>query len=106
MATKVKYYSPKRRAVYSAGEKIEHVKVFERDNWTCGICRQPINKRLRHPNWRCGTIDHIVPICVALQRGWPVHTIHTYENVQAAHKRCNELKAGTIDLGPQSVLDC
>lgn len=96
MATKVKMYSAKRRAIYAAGEDIDALTIFERDNWICGICQKVINKRRRQPDWLCATIDHIVPICVALAQKWPIETIHTHENVQAAHKRCNELKADKV----------
>jgi 5-methylcytosine-specific restriction endonuclease McrA len=97
MATKVKYYSPKRRAIYAAGETIDPMVVFDRDDWTCRLCDKKINRRLRYPAWLCATIDHVVPICTALEMGWPLATIHTYENVQAAHRRCNELKSNTFD---------
>ena len=101
----VKMYSAKRRAVYHAGEDVDALVVFERDEWTCGICGNPINRRLRYPAWRCATLDHVVPICVALERGWPVALIHTYENVQAAHRRCNELKANSIDETALDLLE-
>ncbi len=104
MATKVKYYSAKRRAVYAAGEDIDPLVVFERDKWTCGICGNPINRRLRYPAWRCATIDHVIPLCQALEAGIPIHLIHTYENVQASHRRCNEIKAGTLDVPAPDLL--
>lgn len=101
----VKMYSAKRRAVYHAGEDIDPLVVFERDHWLCGICGNPINRRLRYPAWKCATIDHVVPICQALAGGWPIHLIHTYENVQAAHRRCNELKSGSLDQMDSDLLE-
>jgi 5-methylcytosine-specific restriction endonuclease McrA len=89
MAQRVKYYSAKRRAIYAAGEDIDHLTVFERDEWTCGICNKPIDRKLRKPNPMCATIDHIVEICEALRQGWAVEKIHTYANVQASHMQCN-----------------
>ena len=85
----VRYYSPKRRAVYAAGEDIAHLTVFERDNWLCGICGKPIDRALRKPNPWCATIDHVVEISQCLEEGWPLHTIHTYDQTQAAHLQCN-----------------
>lgn len=93
MPRKVKYYSAKRRAVYAAGDTIDHVVVFERDNWICGICHETIDRRLRKPNMRCASIDHITEICKALEMGWPIEEIHTYANVQAAHMDCNLKKS-------------
>jgi len=55
--------------------------IFLRDNWTCGICGRKINKRLKHPNLYCASIDHIVPISKGGQ--------YIPSNVQAAHLRCN-----------------
>lgn len=97
MSPRRKKHGSKRRAVVAAGEDICHLTVFERDNWICGICGNPVNKYLRQPNWQCATIDHIVPISVALAQGWAVETIHTYENVQLAHYKCNMDKSDTFD---------
>lgn len=55
--------------------------IFERDGWICGICGQKINKRLKYPNPRSKSIDHIVP----LSKGGADAPI----NLQAAHLRCN-----------------
>lgn len=105
MTTKVKYYSPKRRAVYAAGEDIDPLVVFDRDNWMCKLCGKKINRYLRYPAWLCATIDHVVPICQALNMGWPIASIHTYNNVQAAHRRCNELKSNAVDGTLVPMLD-
>lgn len=55
--------------------------IFERDNWVCGICGQKINKRLKYPNPRSKSIDHILSI----SKGGADAPI----NLQAAHLRCN-----------------
>lgn len=93
MAQRVKYYSAKRRAIYAAGEDIDHLSIFERDEWTCGICNKPIDRNLRKPNPMCASLDHIVEICEALRQDWPVEKIHTQENVQASHLSCNLAKS-------------
>lgn len=87
----------------AAGDDVVHLIVFERDNWTCGICGKKIDKRFRQPNPNCATIDHIIPISVALEEGWPTDTIHTYANVQAAHLSCNLDKGGGTALKCDSV---
>lgn len=86
---KIQFYSAKRRAIMAAGEQIDHLTVFERDEWTCGICKEPVDKNLRQPDPKCATVDHIVPISVCIVQGWAVETIHTYANVQLAHLDCN-----------------
>lgn len=100
--SRIKYYSPKRRAIYAQGEVFDCLEIFERDNWICGICQNQINPKFRYPNWNCATIDHIVPISQALAEGWPPSSIHTRQNAQAAHLRCNLNKGGTqVQLVPQ-----
>ena len=80
---KMAAYERKRRS-QKAGvghEKYGDIDIFERDNWICGICGQKINKRLKYPDPRSKSIDHII----ALSRGGADAAI----NLQAAHRRCN-----------------
>ena len=83
---KGKMYKRKRRAMKmgSNHEPYTDVYIFERDNWICGICGQKINKRLKYPNERSKSIDHIVPI----SKGGADAPV----NVQSAHLRCNVSK--------------
>ncbi len=76
----------KRRALKMGNnhETYQDSDIFERDGWMCGICGQKINKRLKWPNPRSKSIDHIVP----LLKGGPDAAI----NLQAAHLRCNQGK--------------
>lgn len=88
----------------AAGDDIDHLTVFERDNWTCGLCGNKIDKRYRQPSPECATLDHITPISVALEEAWPIEEIHTYANVQAAHLECNLAKGGGRPL-PCGTMD-
>lgn len=65
-------------------EDISPSAVYDRDDWVCGICGQPIERDLAYPDPGSPTIDHIMPIAKGGK--------HSYENVQAAHFRCNSLK--------------
>jgi hypothetical protein len=65
-------------------EKVVPSTVFERDRYICHICKRPIDKRLSGLSPRGATLDHVIP----LSAGGP----HTYENIKAAHRRCNERK--------------
>ena len=96
---KVKYYSKKRRAIYAAGEDINHLQIFERDNWICGICETAINPSLRKPDPMCATIDHITDISKAIAQNWPLESIHTWDNVQASHLYCNLNKDKLDQIG-------
>lgn len=84
-----KYYSPKRRAIYAKGDQIDHLELFERDDWVCGICDGNINRKFRFPHKWAATVDHIVPLS---QGG-----THTWNNVQAAHAHCNFTKGDECD---------
>jgi 5-methylcytosine-specific restriction endonuclease McrA len=77
----IKYYSPKRRAIYEQGDDINHLILFELHNWICWVCRGPINRRLRFPNYSAATVEHIVPLCKG--------GTHTWDNVAPSHARCN-----------------
>ena len=63
--------------------------IFERDNWMCKICGEPIFEELKHPHHFSASIDHIIP----LSKGGA----HTPENVQAAHLICNIRKGNRAD---------
>ena len=84
------YYSPKRRAIYAKGDKIDHLAVFEACNWVCFLCKQTIDRRLRHPHLMAATLEHIVP----LSRGGT----HTWDNVTASHAKCNFARGDQLDF--------
>lgn len=65
--------------------------IFERDNWTCIPCGQPIDRSLRSPHRMSASIDHIVP---TVRGGKDVKA-----NVQAAHRKCNSSKGKHDDIG-------
>jgi len=77
------------------GYVIDRFSVFERDNWTCQLCHEPIDPTLagRHP--MMATIDHVVPFT----RGG----LHTYKNVQAAHFGCNSAKKGELEQAAEKA---
>lgn len=63
------------------GELFDRVTIAERDGWRCGLCRKPIDRKLRHPDPFCLSIDHIVPVADDGD--------NDPANLQAAHLRCN-----------------
>lgn len=69
-------------------EPIRNLDVFERDGWRCGICDDLIDRSLVWPDPLCVTLDHIIP----LSEGGT----HTWDNVQAAHARCNIQKGSSL----------
>jgi 5-methylcytosine-specific restriction endonuclease McrA len=81
----IKYYSPKRRAVYAQGDTIDALTLFSLFDWNCYLCKEPIDPRRRCPDWRAATIEHVVPIGAG--------GTHTWDNVVPAHAKCNFDKA-------------
>lgn len=76
------------KANTTVGAVVRH-QVFERDDWTCRLCGEPVDKRARVPHHHAATIDHIVPLAKGGQ--------HTYSNVQCAHFICNTRKGASCD---------
>lgn len=93
----VKYYSPKRRAVYARGDEINALVLFDLHGWICFLCKKPIDKRKRCPDWRAATIEHIIPLA---QEG-----THTWDNVAPAHYKCNMDKSD-LSLDEAAAIIC
>jgi 5-methylcytosine-specific restriction endonuclease McrA len=79
------------------GDNIIHLEVFERDEWVCHLCGKLIERWRRGNDWMRATLDHVIP----LSKGGA----HTYDNVRAAHWRCNMIKGDqlTLDVDPGMV---
>ncbi len=65
-------------------ERIDPLAIYERDGWVCGLCHEPIDRALKHPDMRSASLDHIIPLAA--------NGTHTSGNVQAAHLICNIAK--------------
>ena len=76
-------FNQNRRAVKSRAdaEKFLDIEIFDRDGWICGLCGDPIDSLLRHPDPKSVSLDHVIPIT----KGGS----HTRDNMQASHLRCN-----------------
>lgn len=79
------------KAQADQGERFAPRDVHERDGWTCGLCRLPVDPGLAWPHPMSASVDHILP----LSRGGS----HTLANVQCAHLSCNSRKCDRVDLG-------
>lgn len=83
-----KIHKAKRRAKQKdpLAERVDPFVVFDRDKWTCQICRvkTPKSKRGTYAD-NAPELDHIVP----LSKGGK----HTYKNTQCACRKCNGLKS-------------
>ena len=74
-------------------ERVDPIKVFERDGWRCHMCgcKTPASLRGKMVD-RAPELDHIVPLAV---RG-----AHTYANTACSCRKCNGLKGATIKGQP------
>jgi 5-methylcytosine-specific restriction endonuclease McrA len=70
-------------------------RIYAAEN-ICGICGQPVDKKLRFPHPMSKSIDHIIPI----HRGGHPSDI---ENLQLAHLSCNRAKSDKIN--PETKLE-
>lgn len=86
----------KRIASASVREDIDRRVVFGRDDWTCNICGGPIPQDAAYPDPLSAQVDHVVP----LSQGGD----HSYENVAAAHMRCNLAKRGGLPVDRHELL--
>ena len=62
-------------------ERISPLAVYERDGWRCGICGKKVNSKLKYPNSKSVSLDHIIPLSMG--------GTHTWDNVQCSHLECN-----------------
>jgi 5-methylcytosine-specific restriction endonuclease McrA len=69
-------------------EPIYKRQVFEKNNYTCQLCKYPLDMGAPHNSDWAPSIDHIFP----LAKGGT----HTYDNLQAAHRICNSYKNDKI----------
>lgn len=83
---------------YSRSMSIES--VGNRDGWICRLCLEPIEDHMQRTGPLAPCVDHIVPL------NHPANTRHghTLENVQIAHRRCNESKGAAIAC--LSLIEC
>jgi 5-methylcytosine-specific restriction endonuclease McrA len=78
----------RKRLAEESAKNIERTIIFERDNWTCQICKGAVNKELKHPHPLSATIDHIIPFAEGGK--------HEPSNIQLAHLICNQRKGKKV----------
>jgi len=78
--------SRKRRALVREAtvEDVSSIDVYDRDNWTCGICDAGIPRVTIWPHPLSPSLDHIQAISTG--------GAHSYANTQASHLACNMSK--------------
>ena len=87
-----------RSAIVAAGVGwgvINRSTVCDRDGWACWICGQRIPQDLKFPDRLSGSVDHVVPLALGGHHGW--------DNVKAAHLRCNSRRGGRLSVWNQAI---
>lgn len=70
-------------------ERVDPIKVFDRDAWRCQICgRKTPRERRGSINSNAPELDHIVPLSVGGE--------HSYRNTQCACRSCNASKGSQV----------
>lgn len=64
-----------------------------RDNWVCGLCHEPVDKTVRHPDPMCLSLDHII------QRHWG--GTNDPDNLRLTHLACNQRRPRKRELDMQ-----
>lgn len=67
--------------------RINRAEILHRDQWTCQLCGEPLERDATVPHPHAPTLDHIVPLALG--------GAHGPENLQAAHFICNSRKSDT-----------
>lgn len=70
-------------------EEVWRKKVYERDNWVCQLCNEPVDRDAEVPERFAPTLDHIVPLALGGD--------HSYANIETAHFICNSRKSHNIE---------
>lgn len=60
--------------------------IYERDDWTCQLCREPIDREVHYLDDWAPSLDHIEPQSHALIPD------HSPTNLRTAHRWCNAVR--------------
>lgn len=76
-------------------EKVNPLKVFDRDGWECRLCGIPTPRVKRGTyEFDAPELDHIIPLAKGGE--------HSYRNTQCTCRRCNSLKSDHVGpLAPE-----
>lgn len=60
--------------------------IYERDNWTCQLCMEPVDRDAHHLDDWYPSLDHIIP------RSHTLIPDHSDENLRTCHRWCNAVR--------------
>lgn len=65
--------------------------IYERDGWTCQLCREPVDSTLHWSDNMAASLDHIE--C----QSWALIPDHSPANLRLAHRLCNALRSDRLE---------
>lgn len=74
-----------RRGKFSPSPK-QRLRIYERDNWTCQLCDEPVDRDAHYLDDWAPTLDHIIPQSHVLVPD------HSDSNLRLAHRWCNAVR--------------
>jgi endogenous inhibitor of DNA gyrase (YacG/DUF329 family) len=77
-----------RKAGATVIDRIDRIVIFDRDNWTCYLCHEPVTLGTDCYQPLSATIDHIIPFSKGGQ--------HTSQNVATCCFDCNSTKQASL----------
>lgn len=86
---KANYHQRRVLKLQLPADNIRPADVYERDEWTCGLCSEPVDRNMAWPDPMSPSLDHVLP----LSKGGH----HVMANVQLAHLSCNVRKGARIE---------
>lgn len=72
--------------------------IYERDQWICQLCEEPVDRNLDHWDPMSATLDHIE--C----RSWTLVPDDRPENLRLAHRICNSIRGDESHVVSRSAL--
>jgi 5-methylcytosine-specific restriction endonuclease McrA len=69
---------------------VDRVAIYDRDNWTCQLCGDPVLLEVPHLHRDAPTLDHIEPQSLALIPN------HDPSNLRTAHRGCNSARGNRV----------
>lgn len=69
-------------------EVFTNTEIFERDNWTCYLCQQPVNPDADCYQPDSPTVDHVTPLSLGGE--------HSRANARCACFHCNSMKQAAL----------
>jgi 5-methylcytosine-specific restriction endonuclease McrA len=66
--------------------------IYDRDNWTCQLCKEPIDRDAHWNDNYAPSLDHIIP------QSHMLIPDHSPSNLRTSHRVCNSLRGDRVEV--------